>query len=159
MSKRHYGIICLNFVLYLCVLIWVILFHGTLETLNSAFDPDLRSLNFYLYFNGRESILNMLIFVPVGLYIDILLNRKVYMWKFGAILVTTLLFEILQFIFAIGGTDIMDIINNSIGGLVGLAICHCARRILKSHFDKIVVYSSTVCTLVLCVIMLFVPIR
>lgn len=67
MAKVQRRIIIAGLIGYLLMLVWVILFHATLQTLNTAFDPIFRSINLSLYFNGRESLLNMLIFVPVGL--------------------------------------------------------------------------------------------
>ena len=39
--------------------------------------------------------------------------------QFAPIICTSLLFEAVQFIFAIGASDITDIITNSLGGIIG----------------------------------------
>lgn len=159
MTKKQNGVIIANLVAYLLILVWVVLFHATLETLNSAFDPDYRAINFYLYFNGRESILNMLVFVPLGLYFGVLFENKSNVQKIGMVVVTSLLFEVTQYILAVGASDIMDLIFNTIGGGIGLAICSVARKVLKEHFNKVALGASVLCTLVMVVIVLFVPLR
>lgn len=145
--------------IYFLILIWVVLFHATLETLNTAFDSDFRSLNFYPYFNGGESLLNMLIFVPLGLYIEVLAEKKAIIKKALIILATTLAFETIQYIFAIGNTDIMDIINNSIGGFAGIAIGIVARKILKERFYRVALPVAVLCTVCMIAVIYFVPLR
>lgn len=76
MTKVQRRIIIDGLIGYLLMLVWVILFHATLQTLNTAFDPIFRSINLSLYFNGRESLLNMLIFVPIGLYFGALFEGR-----------------------------------------------------------------------------------
>lgn len=159
MTKKHNGIIIANLVVYLLILVWVVLFHATLETLNSAFDPDFRAINLYLYFNGIESILNVLIFVPLGLYFGVLLEKNSMIQKIGLVFATSLLFEITQYILAVGATDIMDLISNTIGGGVGLALCFAARKILKEHFNKVALVASVLCTLAMAAVVLFVQLR
>lgn len=159
MKAKQKGLIISNLIVYLLVLVWVVLFHATLETLNSAFDPDYRTINFYLYFNGFESILNVLIFVPLGLYVGVLFENKNRLCRLAAIIATTLFFEITQYIFAVGGTDIMDIINNSIGGVLGLIICHFAQKTLKQNFYKVATIASVLCTLCVVIVVVFVPLR
>lgn len=159
MAKKQRSFITTGFMVYLLILIWVVLFHGTLETLHSAFDPDLRITNLCLYFNGRESILNMLIFVPLGLYLGILCEKQASMRKIGMIVAVSLFFEIIQFIFAVGTTDIMDLINNGIGGGAGLAICLWAKKLLKARFYQAARVSSMLCTLLMLVVVVFVPLR
>lgn len=51
-----------------------------------------------------------------------------FLKKFAPIAGVSLLFEVLQFIFAIVGTDITDFIGNTLGGI---AIYLVLRRLLK----------------------------
>lgn len=159
MTKKQRGIIITNLVVYLLILVWVVLLHATFETLNSAFDPDFRGINLYLYFNGIESMLNVLIFVPLGLYFGVLFAENSIARKVGMVVATSLLFEITQYVLAVGTTDVMDLINNTIGGGLGLAICFAARKVLKERFNRAALTASVLCTLVVVAIMLFVPLR
>ena len=159
MTKKQRSFIIAGFMVYLLMLIWVVLFHGTLETFHSAFDPDFRTINIYLYFNGRESILNMMIFVPLGLYLGVLCEKQASMRKIGTVIAASLLFEMIQYIFAVGATDIMDLINNSIGGGAGLAICLWTKKLLKARFYQAAGVSSVLCTFLILAVALFVPLR
>lgn len=159
MSKKKMTLLWLNCAVYFVILIWVVLFHATLQTLNSAFDPDYRAINFYPYFNGSESVLNMAIFAPLGVYIEVLFSNKTWMKKALLVLATTFLFELIQYVCAIGTTDIMDIINNSIGGFVGIALCYGVKKLLKLRFNRIVVPVATICTIIMVAVVLFVPLR
>jgi len=66
--------------------------------------------------------MNIVIFVPLGIYTGVSIKR----WTFGNQLLffflISLMFEGLQFILRIGAFDITDIINNTIGGIVGLVL-------------------------------------
>lgn len=112
-------------IIYLVALTWIILlkFSFSFQDL-----PQLRNINLLPYgeslvVNGRVSFseiyMNMVVFIPLGLYLSMLKPD----WKLWKRIVPavgiSLLYEILQFIFAIGASDITDLINNSLGGTVG----------------------------------------
>lgn len=100
-----------------------------------------------------------MIFVPLGLYFGVLLEKNSMIQKIGLVFATSLLFEITQYILAVGATDIMDLISNTIGGGVGLALCFAARKILKEHFNKVALAASVLCTLAMAAVVLFVQLR
>ena len=45
----------------------------------------------------------------------------------------SLTYEILQFIFAIGATDITDLIGNTFGGIIGITIYFVISKLFKSN--------------------------
>ncbi len=115
------------FVVYLIALFWVIV----LKLSVSFSYMGKRSINLVPYnepliLNGKvdfgEMILNVLIFVPLGVYAGILFRR----WSVVKIILLSffisLLCEAFQFILAVGAFDITDIINNTLGGIIGLVI-------------------------------------
>jgi glycopeptide antibiotics resistance protein len=69
-----------------------------------------------------ENILNVLIFVPLGIYVIILFEG----WTFGKKLLffflISLLIEGLQYVLGIGAFDVTDLITNTLGGVIGLLI-------------------------------------
>ena len=75
-----------------------------------------------------EMVLNVLAFVPLGLYASMLLVR----WHWGKILLFccgfSVLIESIQFALAIGAFDITDIITNTSGGLTGLAFFYATEK-------------------------------
>ena len=159
MVKKHKGIIGMCLVVYLLTLVWVILFHTTLETLNHLCDPFWRSIDFTLSFNGRETLLNVLLFIPFGLFLGALCEKTSLARKIGIIAAVPLFFEIAQYIFSMGSSTLMDVISNSIGGVVGLAVCHAMRKLLKDRFYPVVLGASVLGTLLIVAIVLFVPLR
>ncbi|MNC60760.1 VanZ like family protein [compost metagenome] len=50
----------------------------------------------------------------------------------------SLSFEVIQFIFAMGRTDVTDILNNTLGGIIGIGISAILFKIFKSRTVKIV---------------------
>ena len=115
------------FIIYLFVLNWILLFKLGVRFSNMG----TRSVNLvpfseHLILNSKadvsEIILNVVIFVPLGIYAGILFDR----WNFGRKLffffLISLFIEGLQFTFAVGVFDITDIITNTSGGIIGLLI-------------------------------------
>ena len=117
---------------YLCILIWVIVLK--LGFSFSELDR-YRSLNLIPFyydketsFHAREVIQNMLAFVPVGIYLKMLgadVKRAV---KVG--FAVSFLFELQQFVFACGASDITDIITNTTGALLGAVLYAALDRIM-----------------------------
>jgi len=89
-----------------------------------------------LILNGKidfgEIIMNVVIFVPLGIYAGILFKR----WSFGKnvvfFLLTSLIVEGLQFTFKLGAFDITDIITNTFGGIIGLMIFIAIEKVLNN---------------------------
>ena len=76
--------------------------------------------------NGRadvsEIILNVMIFIPLGIYVGVLAKRMTFNTKLFSFFLVSLMFEVLQFILKVGAFDITDIITNTTGGIIGLMI-------------------------------------
>lgn len=77
-------------------------------------------------------------------------NKWSFIIKVIIILCFSLSFEILQFIFAIGRTDVIDLLCNTLGGIIGIGIYELSFKILKCRTNKvlnIVLLVLTVCIL------------
>lgn len=131
------------FIIYIFVLTWIILFkmQFTLKAL-----PHLRGINLIPFagstiINGKldfdEILNNVLVFIPFGLYLSMLKYNWSFLKKVINIACTSLLFEIMQFIFAIGATDITDLIGNTLGGVIGCILYIIFFKALKSKTNKI----------------------
>lgn len=131
-------------IVYLLGLTWVVVFKTqlSLSTL-----PEMRSINLIpfaesVFVNGKidytEVIQNALIFVPYGIFISALMDKKTFAVKILPIILTSLVFETIQFVFAIGASDITDIIANTIGGIIGIAIAFAFSKIFKDNWKKII---------------------
>lgn len=110
------------FSIYLIVLYWILLFKLGI----SSSYMDKRSVNL-IPFNDpsifiTENILNVVIFVPLGLYSGILFKRWSFSKKLFFFLLLSLIVEGLQYILRLGAFDVTDLITNTVGGLIGLMI-------------------------------------
>lgn len=70
-------------------------------------------------YNKLDLFGNIILFIPLGIYISIFLNNKTIK-NILSILIISLVFESCQYIFGIGATDITDVITNTIGGVIGI---------------------------------------
>jgi glycopeptide antibiotics resistance protein len=100
-----------------------------------------------------EVINNILLFIPLGFYIGIIKNELPFEKKFIPVIGLTLVFEIIQFIFGIGITDITDIIDNTIGGIAGIGMGVLLFKIFKNRTVQIVNILALIITV--CVVIRF----
>jgi len=116
------------FVVYLIALFWILVFK---LGVHFSYMGGERSINLIPFsepviLNGKldfgEMIMNVLIFVPLGVYAGILFKRWIFAKKLLLFFLVSLIIEGVQFILAIGAFDITDIINNTVGGIIGLMI-------------------------------------
>lgn len=117
------------FGVYLAVLTWIILLK--MQTDLSLLPAGVRAVNLIplagsVVVNGRahyrEVVLNLLAFVPFGLYLS-LWKPAWPVWKRALPGFTlSLLYETLQYLFAIGRSDVTDLLANTLGGLVGVGL-------------------------------------
>jgi glycopeptide antibiotics resistance protein len=87
-------------------------------------------------FGVSEVVENVLIFLPLGLYLSMLLR-----WSFGrrvvVIATISVVFEALQYAFAIGRSDITDVLENTAGGILGIGIYVLASRLLAARTNRV----------------------
>lgn len=161
MTQNHNkanNIIKLLFVIYLLALCWILLFK-----LGVRFSyMEERRVNL-VPFNGRavlhgEAIMNVVIFLPFGMYAGILFQR----WTFGKkcffFFISSFLFEALQFIFKTGAFDVTDIITNTIGGVLGLILFQSIGKLFsntvkKQYFINIIAVTGTVLLIIMLVLL------
>lgn len=124
------------------LLIWLILFKFAMSIEEI---PHMRNINLIPFsqsvlVNGRlelsEIIYNILVFVPFGVYIGIFLPNHSIVKKFLCCFGLSLFFEVIQYVFAIGASDITDVIGNSFGGIIGILFYATASRLLKDRAVK-----------------------
>jgi glycopeptide antibiotics resistance protein len=153
-SKLTFGL----FIVYLLILIWIILFkmQFSFNTL-----PHFRGLNLIPFAGSviknnqldyKEIILNIMVFIPFGLYLSMIKLNWPFWKKIIPIAGVSLLFELLQFLFAIGGTDITDLISNTLGSAVGIGLYIVFSKILKEKTNKILNILALIGTI--CIILL-----
>lgn len=148
------------FVVYMLLLTGIILFK--LPFYSEKLSDGIRVINLIpfqgsLDANGtillREIIYNILLFIPLGIYIYMLKSEWPFMKKALPVIGLTVAFEVIQFIFAMGRTDVTDILGNTLGGIIGIGIYALLFRIFKSRAVKIVNMLAFVLTV--CVVLRF----
>lgn len=115
--------------LYLLILIWLVLFKFSFDVASVLLDHQTRSLNLIPFIDvSRETTDNLIVFIPFGLLLGVNFAQISFWRKLAFIFSFSLVAEIIQFVLAIGATDITDVIANTLGGLLGLVLYDVASR-------------------------------
>lgn len=139
MKRKSNCLATILFLIYLALMVWIILFK--LQFSISDLDK-VRSINLIPFhydkevgaaFHLTEVFENFLIFVPMGIYLQMLLPRTKLYVKFMLIAGTSFLLETMQYILAVGRSDITDVLTNTAGGLLGLAVYSMAARLIGNR--------------------------
>jgi len=135
-------------IIYLIVLTWLVLFKFAFH-ISPILHLHHRSLNLIPFaapsrINGKinygEMVYNCLFFVPLGLLLNVNFKKPGVLPKLLLILFLSLAFESIQYIFAIGASDITDVITNTAGGFLGLVLYSlCNKYISSEKLDNIIV--------------------
>lgn len=156
---RHKRVTSILFIVYFLLLTWIIVFKMELSMSNLVAE---RSINFIPFkesaiVNGRisfsEIINNAIVFIPVGVFTAMLADNLKFIKMAAVPFGISLFYEITQYIFAVGACDITDLINNTLGGIVGILIFKLRRKVLGDKAFKVVNIFSIMCV-VLIVIMI-----
>lgn len=154
--KENYGskkVTSVLFFVYLIALAWILLFK-----LGVKFSyMENRQINLFPFENlikyGQidliETIMNVVIFIPMGIYSGILFKN----WNLGKKILFCFLFsffvEGIQYIFKFGSFDISDIITNTLGGIIGLLIFIVIEKIFKNRAQKLINIISCIATILI----------
>ena len=123
----------LLFFIYFIFLIWLVIFkfNFSLASIHKVRDVNLIPFYYENVIEGDiplfEALLNVIVFVPLGFFLHKAFKWKVYskiLFVFGL----SFVFEVIQYILAIGATDITDLITNTIGGIIGIGIFSLFQR-------------------------------
>ncbi|CAH0995944.1 hypothetical protein EMA8858_02072 [Emticicia aquatica] len=152
--------------IYSAVLFWIIVLK-----LNISFTyKGTRNVNFIpfrepLLYNGRidynEIFLNILIFMPLGLYVGILFKKLTTARKVSSFFLVSLFCEVCQFVLKIGAFDITDIINNTFGGIIGLILYKGLEKAFNSPVkaQKLINIIATIGTILIVATLLYLKIN
>lgn len=151
-------------VFYLIALLWILIFKFSFSI---ADVPHLRNINLIPFgdsviVNGTvdysEMIQNLLAFIPYGLFVHILWEHKPLWQQFIPMVCTSLLVETVQFIFAVGASDITDVITNSLGGIIGVLTAIGFSKVCKKNWVSIInilaLIAAVLLTLLIAVLLL-----
>ncbi len=128
-------------VVYILLLIWVVLFKLSIHPW-SIVDHHHRSLNLKPFaapsmvnghVNYAEMVLNCVFFIPLGLLLDVNCKKTRFLPKLLFVLAFSIAAETLQYLFAIGASDITDVITNTLGGLLGLTFYQVSNKFIATE--------------------------
>lgn len=154
--KKEQRITTVLLTIYLIILTWIILLKMQVTT---EMLPPIRNINLIPYgqsviVNGRidftEIINNAIAFIPVGVYVAMLKPEWSFIKKVLPSVSISLIYEVLQYVFAIGATDITDVINNTIGGIVGVCIAALCFTMFKEKAYKVLHTLAIIGTVLVC---------
>ncbi|MCR5331749.1 MAG: VanZ family protein [Lachnospiraceae bacterium] len=128
------------FIIYILYLIWAVLFKFSFSYAEIPYKR--QYINWNLFYNPnsylwspviiREKIMNVLIFLPFGAYLYMLGARR-FISSFLIMLFTSILFEIIQYVFVLGTSDVTDVAANTIGGVTGYVLAYLTLMISKKE--------------------------
>jgi len=125
------------FGIYIFFLLWIILFKLSFsfsQFIGLSKEQSINLIPFYypaeVNFHLKEVIANIIIFIPLGVYLKMLdvNSKKVILYG----IVFSILLEVSQFIFKIGASDITDLITNTVGTILGV----CGYILLERTFKN-----------------------
>lgn len=149
------------FLIYLIALFWIIVFKlapfSNIKLVPFSGIEGIRSINLIPFsesviINGKlhfsEIVMNVLIFIPLGIYVGTLFKSWNIRKKLSLFFLISLICEVLQFILGVGASDITDIINNTLGGILGLIMYKGIEKIFKNNIkiQKLINIISTIGT-------------
>ncbi|QIM18778.1 VanZ family protein [Leucobacter coleopterorum] len=161
-SRVRYALATL-FGVYLAILIWTVLWELEIPWIGHASERTLKLLPYIATGSAganqpSEVMLNIALFIPFGIYLRYLAPNWSGVWHLSIIAGTSLSFEAIQYLLAIGATDTADVINNTLGGLIGVALCPYILRLFRRQNDVLllrIMLIGTVVVLVLITVYMF----
>ena len=154
-NNRQRNLTRILFAVYFLILVWILLFKMSFS-LDELYKN--RSINLIPFMgsvvvNGRiyinEIIDNILVFIPLGIYICMLKEDWSILRKISVGFFISLGIEVLQFILAIGATDITDLIGNTLGGIIGIGVFYLFSKLFKNKTNKIINTLALIATILL----------
>lgn len=135
--------------IYVLVLVWIVLLKIHTDDFGDLVGR--RSLNLVPFggtaaggLGSSELAVNVLVFIPLGVLVYLAATKRTAAGVFLPIVGLSLTFEIVQYIFGIGASDITDVITNSVGGLIGIGIAWLGLRLLGDRGQRWLLISLAV---------------
>ena len=128
----------LLFAVYLVLLTWTVIWKLEVPFVGTG---DLRQLKLVPFASSgcdgasapSEVVVNVLLFVPFGVYLGLLAPAWAWWRSAAAVAGASLAMEVVQYVLAVGSSDVTDLVTNTAGGLAGLGVLALARRRLGAR--------------------------
>lgn len=136
-SKSQRIVSYVVFGIYFVFLVWLVLFKLNINLTEVRHARTVNLIPFWCdtgagsLLHLQEMFCNVLIFIPLGIYVCIFWQDIAFWKKILPCFALSLLFETLQFAFALGVSDVTDLITNTLGGVVGILLYTLLRGALR----------------------------
>lgn len=143
------------FVIYLVILSWIIVFKMSFSIAELGYYRNINLIPFKesVIVNGRlelsEIFQNILAFVPFGIYLSMIDSKESFFKKVLTVFFVSLTYEVMQYVLAVGASDITDLIDNTLGGAIGIIVYIGFAKVFKTKTDKILNILAACGTIVL----------
>lgn len=150
-ERRGSTLVIVLFRAYLLLLAWLVLWTFEVPWIG---DGELRAIKLVPFLPTDEAgasrpielVANVALFVPFGVYLGLFAP----FWRWWQVLVaalgTSLVLEVLQYVLAVGASDVTDLILNGAGALAGLGLLALARRWLGERTDRVLLWVCSIAT-------------
>jgi len=133
----------LLFAAYLVLLTWLVLWKLGVPWAGDAGQRVVKLVPFVATAHAGASepvevALNLVIFLPFGVYLGLLAPSWPWWRVAGALAGASLALEVAQYVLAVGSSDVTDVVVNTVGGLAGLGVVALARRTLRARAATVV---------------------
>lgn len=133
----------LLFAAYLVLLMWLVLWKLDAPWTVAAGERVVKVVPFAATAHAGASepvelVLNLVIFVPFGVYLGLLVPSWPWWRVAGALAGASALLEVAQYVLAVGSSDVTDVVVNTAGGLAGLGLVVLARRRFRAGATTVV---------------------
>lgn len=158
-SKKQHNITMILSTIYFLILIWILLFKMNLSIKDIYKSRSINLIPFgqSVIVNGKiyinEIIGNIFVFIPIGIYTCMLGTNWSFIKKIAPSFIISLAIEGLQFVFALGTTDVTDLLGNTLGGIVGIGIFLLLSKVLKNKTVKVLNILALIATIGLIILL------
>lgn len=130
------------FVIYLALLTWIVLWKLEIPYLGWSGMRHIKLVPFAPTARAGASepievAVNVLLFVPFGLYLTLLAPSWPWRKAAWAVAGASLTLEVAQYALAVGSSDFSDVLANTAGGLMGIGLLTLARRKLPGRTVRV----------------------
>lgn len=141
LTKKTRRLAAITLILYILLLVWIIAFKCNME--DAVLDAKIFNRDFTLrerfvfqlsQFSTtpwEDGVLNILFFLPLGLLMPLFFNKHACLKTVWICFLISTGFELLQIFNCIGRFTYIDIINNTVGGMIGASAHFLLRKKAK----------------------------
>ena len=125
-GRGHHWLVAM-FVVYLLLLAWIVLWKLEVPFVGDGTGRQVKLVPFVATAHAGPSapfevLANVLLFVPFGVYLGLLAPLARWWRLAGLIAGVSVVLELVQYVLAVGRSDLSDVVTNTAGGVLGLAL-------------------------------------